>query len=403
LLTVLMVSLLAATLISGARSAKATTPFLYFPLYADAFNSNHGGLPINSFFDHEYPTYENGSSIRKTDGVNYSGAHWSSCSIGSTCYSGHSGIDYRVGPNTPFVGENSYYEPVLSVASGNVTFAGWYNTNHYGSNAGYGLHLYVEHPAGWRSLYGHLSAIVKLAGVSAPARSVVGTTGNTGNSSGEHLHLDIQRFVSGAWQPVDPFGWNGAGADPWFTASGAQSENIWLSANIAATSIPSASNTTVVDGGAGFQKWCNAQPNCPFWYSASTANAQGGSMWYTFVNGSTGDYKARWTPSLVSAGQWEVQAYVPCVNATDQAARYVVRDGNAAENTVIVDQYNLCNQWISLGIYYFSSGSNGYVTVSDQSNIVNGNWNNANPVNYVDSNTAHKLGVDAVRWIKRAP
>ena len=66
-------------------------------------------------------------------------------------------------------------------------------------NRGFGNHVVLEH-GGIECLYGHLSTVLVREGDVIPAGTVVGISGNTGKSTGPHLHLQIR--VNG--KSVDP-------------------------------------------------------------------------------------------------------------------------------------------------------------------------------------------------------
>ena len=66
-------------------------------------------------------------------------------------------------------------------------------------NRGYGNHVVLEH-GGIECLYGHLSTILVREGDVIPAGTVVAVSGNTGKSTGPHLHLQIR--VNG--KSIDP-------------------------------------------------------------------------------------------------------------------------------------------------------------------------------------------------------
>jgi murein DD-endopeptidase MepM/ murein hydrolase activator NlpD len=81
---------------------------------------------------------------------------------------------------------------VLAPASGSVYFAG---------NGGeYGTTVILDHGHDLRSLYGHLQEIRVKQGQRVERGQIIALTGNTGRSSGPHLHYEIQ--VRG--QAVDP-------------------------------------------------------------------------------------------------------------------------------------------------------------------------------------------------------
>ena len=85
----------------------------------------------------------------------------------------HGGLDISAGRGTP----------VYAPAAGTVSFAG--NQGEYG-NA-----IIVDHGQDIRSLYGHLSKIAVKSGQTVERGAVIGYTGNTGRSSGPHLHYEI--------------------------------------------------------------------------------------------------------------------------------------------------------------------------------------------------------------------
>lgn len=82
--------------------------------------------------------------------------------------------------------------PVRASMAGRVSFAG--------AKSGYGLVVYLQHPNGVESRYAHLSAIHVSAGQEIGAGAVIGLSGNTGQSTGPHLHWEVR--VNGS--PVDP-------------------------------------------------------------------------------------------------------------------------------------------------------------------------------------------------------
>jgi murein DD-endopeptidase MepM/ murein hydrolase activator NlpD len=85
----------------------------------------------------------------------------------------HSGIDIGAERGTP----------VHAPAAGTVTFAG--------THAEYGLTVMLDHGPDLRTIYGHLSKIAVSQGQSVSRGAPLGLTGNTGRSSGPHLHYEI--------------------------------------------------------------------------------------------------------------------------------------------------------------------------------------------------------------------
>ena len=94
----------------------------------------------------------------------------------------HSGMDIRAERGTP----------VRAPAAGVVAYAG--------TQPEYGTTIIIDHGQDIRSLYGHLAQISVSAGHRVERGALVGYTGNTGRSSGPHLHYEI--LVRN--QPVNP-------------------------------------------------------------------------------------------------------------------------------------------------------------------------------------------------------
>ena len=77
--------------------------------------------------------------------------------------------------------------PVMASASGDVIVS-----RNYGWNGGYGDYIVIQHPNGTQTVYGHLSQTVVTAGTHVVQGQVIGYSGNTGRSTGPHLHFEIR-------------------------------------------------------------------------------------------------------------------------------------------------------------------------------------------------------------------
>ena len=88
---------------------------------------------------------------------------------------GHPGVDIALPEGTAVVASDT----------GTVTFAGW---NIYG----FGNLIVVNHGNGYETFYAHLSGISVVPGQIVYQGNVIGSTGNTGNSSGPHIHFEIR-------------------------------------------------------------------------------------------------------------------------------------------------------------------------------------------------------------------
>ena len=97
----------------------------------------------------------------------------------------HEGIDITASSGTP----------VRSSAGGSVIYAGWLG--------GYGNLVVVDHGGGLSTAYAHNSSFASSVGQSVAAGQVIAYSGNTGNSSGPHVHFEVR--VNGS--AVDPLGY----------------------------------------------------------------------------------------------------------------------------------------------------------------------------------------------------
>ena len=97
---------------------------------------------------------------------------------------GHHGVDFGVKEGTP----------VLSAAGGVVTLAGW--------NGVYGKCVIISNGV-YEFLYGHLSEIAVKEGDKIPAGKIIGYSGDTGKSTGPHLHFEIRE----GGRAIDPLLW----------------------------------------------------------------------------------------------------------------------------------------------------------------------------------------------------
>lgn len=86
----------------------------------------------------------------------------------------HEGIDLAVSTGTE----------VSAAAEGVVIQSGW--------NGGYGISIYVDHGNGIITRYGHLSQAYAQVGRKVKQGEIIGLSGNTGNSTGPHLHFEIR-------------------------------------------------------------------------------------------------------------------------------------------------------------------------------------------------------------------
>lgn len=102
----------------------------------------------------------------------------------------HSGVDFRASVGTP----------VLAMADGIVSGVG--DTDITCSGASFGKWVFIEYNNGLSSAYGHLSLAKVNVGQKVSRGEVVGYSGNTGHTTGPHLHVTVYAKVGAKVQTL---------------------------------------------------------------------------------------------------------------------------------------------------------------------------------------------------------
>jgi murein DD-endopeptidase MepM/ murein hydrolase activator NlpD len=109
--------------------------------------------------------------------------------------------------NSPFNDERSYGphegidlyaqegDAIYACRDGQVVWAS--DQRRSGGPSAYGRHIIIEHDDGWITWYCHLIDMISAAGDVVERGDVIGAAGNTGNSTGPHLHLNVQHIGAG--------------------------------------------------------------------------------------------------------------------------------------------------------------------------------------------------------------
>jgi murein DD-endopeptidase MepM/ murein hydrolase activator NlpD len=91
----------------------------------------------------------------------------------------HSGVDFRAAVGTP----------IYAVGSGTIEGTG--DTDKTCPKASFGKWIFIRHNNGLSTAYGHLSLIKVSTGQTIQKGDLIGYSGNTGHSTGPHLHLTV--------------------------------------------------------------------------------------------------------------------------------------------------------------------------------------------------------------------
>ena len=106
------------------------------------------------------------------------GKHWSK--------GYHTGVDFAVPPGTK----------VYAAADGVIEHANW--------GAAYGTQLVQKVEGGW-VIYAHLTSASVKPGAKVKKGDLIGKSGNTGNSTGPHLHFEMRDNIRwSAGKDIDP-------------------------------------------------------------------------------------------------------------------------------------------------------------------------------------------------------
>ncbi|HMB22661.1 MAG TPA: peptidoglycan DD-metalloendopeptidase family protein, partial [Anaerolineales bacterium] len=389
---------------ANAAPLRVVTPFLYPPY--------PGTASQESVFDHSTPnyTYDNvitaftGDQARKTcpspappgtpppkAGVCNAGAgaYWS-YSLGDwVYYDGHDGVDYGIS-----------YRPIYAAADADqIVYAGWWDPQNHKINLG--IYVRLHHSNGYNTYYGHMSSVAVQACstpgcVFVPHGEMLGISGTTGNSSGPHLHLLVRNPSN---KSVDPYGWRGAGTDPW---ANNQKESLWVTypslVYYGKEIYPSgpeleyprtpATGILVDDGSLGF---IETPVGC--WNDIAAGSAQGGVMRFIRPRTTAATCTAQWNfPRGSSVGMYAVYVHVPSIRATTEGAIYTIRHSGESDQ-VVVNQavfpsiYYAVDGWVYIGKYNFNGGGDEYIELANRTQ---------------DETAAVSdlyVGVDAVRFV----
>jgi hypothetical protein len=193
--------------------------------------------------------------------------------------------------------------------------------------------------------------------VNSDGGSVVTTCGQ---SYGTHLHM---------YMPYKPI-----------TIDGQTFSTSVPSGYLYSTQGTSSTTEVIVDNtSAGFLKYGPAQ----YWFTGNVG--YGGTVTYTYANGTTQSNYAQWKPSLPSSGTYTVYAHIPSNYATSQQAKYRVYH-NGASNYVTVNQNIYSNIWVSLGQHTFSANGTEFVELTDATGEA--------------ASLQRMIGFDAVKFVK---
>ncbi len=393
-----------------ASAAPSGTPaaFLYPPF--------PGSAAEESIFDHTSPNYTQTDNRTVTFGGHVAtkhcpvpqppgtnppqagvcgqgfGIYWS-YDLGTwSAYNGHDGSDYGVS-----------YRPVYAAADADqVLYSGWWNPQDH--SVALGIYVQLHHANGYLTSYGHMSAVSLQACpspgcASIPHGQMLGISGTTGNSTGPHLHFQLN---APSGQPVDPYGWGGTGTDPWPYN---QPQSLWvtmpsmvsngphvlpLGGPALAYPLPVPTGILVDDSSSNFIQLplgCWTSINLP------SGQAQNNNMSFSKARLGAPNCTGQWIfPNGSAPGLYNVYIRIPAVHATTAGAIYNIQHAGLNDQ-VVIDQnvfpngFYVQDGWVFVGKYNFDGVSREYIQLTDQTQ------------DEVASVSTLQVGADAVRFV----
>ncbi len=351
---ILLFSLFLSGLVEN-QTARAGTFFLRPP-----FNTNANGSTnrLTSYFDHQQPNYGTDTQMVIYNGENVADGD-------PYGYDGHPGYDWGIAEGTE----------IVAAADGVVI-------HRIISNTGYGNHICIRHPDGYYTLYAHLSDIIVSYNSQVTSGQVIGHSGNTGHSTGPHLHFGVYTNESDCLyesenSATDPFGWTGDYPDPLIIYEGKSATCLWRSSS---EDPISCADTIFEDKGR---------------YSS----VYGSWSWDAYGNGYHRYYSRNTDETVLKYAAWDINhldhpfpamhpfpaivyAYIPETNATTTNAIYQFWTANGWQTYVINQQANP-NRWVSLGSYLFNPGEDlHFYLLADTQEPINSTYVSADGIKF---------------------
>jgi murein DD-endopeptidase MepM/ murein hydrolase activator NlpD len=114
-------------------------------------------------------------------------------------------ISSPYGPRrSPFTDTVHFHHGIdIAAPTGTEVFASWKGeVTSIGFNTVLGRYVVISHSNGFRTIYGHLEKILVKGGTTVGTGTIIGLVGNTGISTGPHLHFEIRKSGE-SWDPSE--------------------------------------------------------------------------------------------------------------------------------------------------------------------------------------------------------
>ena len=263
----------------------------------------------------------------------HSGAGYiSDWKCGTETYDGHVGTDF----------DAARYTAIYSAAVGTLAAKqdGW-GDGSLSTDPSHANYVIVNHADNMRSLYWHMqlnTVTTKAIGSSIACGEQIGQVGNSGMTSGPHLHFEPQ--LNGV--PDDPYSGSCGGPISWWVNQNNGNPTTTCEGQVKAARI-------VDNSSAGFSVTGT-------WATGSSSTDKYGAD-YRYHSTAPISEPAQWTTTLNTSGSWNVWAWWPQGANRSTSASYVVTHAGGT-TTVNVNQQLNGGKWNLLGTWNMSGTVN---------------------------------------------
>jgi hypothetical protein len=244
---------------------------------------------------------------------------------------------------------------VVSIRSGTVVEARSGRVNCYPGCGGtpslvYGNLVIVNHGDGSYALYAHLDSVAVSSGQSVGRGQKLGVMGNTGQSDGAHLHLELRSgssadnsYVYAVTKTLPSF--VEAGGQPYQRGATYISQNTSCTSNCGGpvpptcTPAPGAFTHEISDNSPSFHTG-GIYPQ--FWWRDGSDGSSGDSAFTYSVTGSQENY-GWWDVNISSTGTYDIYAFIPNGNGGSGLAGYPTAKALGASYNLEVPGVRLAN------------------------------------------------------------
>ncbi|MAE69040.1 MAG: hypothetical protein CME06_01070 [Gemmatimonadetes bacterium] len=264
---------------------------------------------------------------------------------GSWTYNGHRGTDFGA----------ARWSNIHAGADGEVYARcdgfgeGWVGNTDCG---GFGNMIMLNHGDSY-TIYAHMQNGTPTGWGSKACAELIGRSGNSGNSSGPHLHFEVQKY---GYPDDDPFAGSCSGPESFWT----DQNNGWPTTDC---QDPGGDIVVVDNDDSGFRMVGPPE----YWWLATGWGYGGSTRWTWNITSMPFENGAGWLFNTNARG-YDVQVYIPGNYATTGNANYYVHTGGSWRGPYSVDQNSYYEEWVSLGRFNFRNGVNkvGVIDVSGE-------------------------------------